>query len=102
MSFFRKIPLAIKYLFDGEIPFRKKLWVLFGLIYLISPIDLIPAPVLGLSIIDDLVLITFIINKMSSDLDKYKVTLERRKKEKDIKENIIENVDYDIKDDKTK
>jgi len=102
MSFFRKIPLAIKYLFDGEVPFRKKLWVLFGLIYFISPIDLIPAPVLGLSIIDDLVLITFIINKMSSDLDKYKINLERRKKEKDIKKDIIEDVDYDIKDDNPK
>jgi len=102
MSFFGKIPLAIKYLFDGEVPFRKKLWVLFGLIYFISPIDLIPAPVLGLSIIDDLVLITFIINKMSSDLDKYKINLERRKKEKDIKKDIIEDVDYDIKDDNPK
>lgn len=99
MSFLSKIPLSLKYLFDKEIPFRKKLWIIFGLVYFFSPIDLIPTPVLGLGVIDDFIIIAFIINKMSSDLDKYKLILQRREKEEDIKEDIVENVKYDIKDD---
>lgn len=98
MSFFKKIPLAIKYALDNDVPFYKKLWIIFGLFYLFSPIDLIPEPVLGFGFIDDIVILGFIISKMNSELDKYKVNLARKKKEENIKEKIIENVDYDIKD----
>ncbi len=99
MTFINKIPLAIKFLFDKEVPFRKKIWIILGLIYLISPIDIIPEPVLLLGIIDDITLMTLILSKLSSDLDKYIVEKEEKKNVKDIKGKIIENVEYDIEDD---
>ncbi|MTI66657.1 MAG: DUF1232 domain-containing protein [Firmicutes bacterium] len=99
MGYFRKIPLAFKYIFDGEVPFKNKIWIIFGLIYLVSPIDLIPEPVLGIGIVDDFVLITFILNKMSMELENYSYEKQRKKQENDIKGEVIEDVDYEIKDD---
>lgn len=43
----------------------------FGIIYLLSPIDLIPAPILGFSIIDDLVLWAIILSWLGEELDRY-------------------------------
>ena len=63
---------SIKYLFqDKTAPKRYKAVVILGLIYLISPIDLIPAPILGFSIIDDLVIWGFILNYLKEPLSKY-------------------------------
>ncbi|MTI48462.1 YkvA family protein [Sporosalibacterium faouarense] len=101
MSFFRKIPLAFKYLFDSQVPFRKKLPFIFGAIYFISPIDLAPeAILLHFGIIDDLTLLGFLISKLSKDLDGYIDERGEKKKDINIKGNVIENVEYDIKDDK--
>jgi len=99
MFFIKKIPIAINFLLDRDVPFRKKIWIILALVYTISPIDLIPDPVLGLGIIDDAVLITFVLNKLSSDLDKYVKDKERKEKEKEFKDKIIENVEYEIQDD---
>ena len=40
---------------DPNVPKRKKFLVIFGIIYLLMPIDLIPAPVLIFGFIDDIV-----------------------------------------------
>ena len=64
--------LAIKdLLLDPDVSKGKKLLVIFGIIYLFSPLDLIPAPVLGFSVIDDLVLWGFILTHLSDELDSY-------------------------------
>lgn len=69
---------SIKYLFqDKTAPKRYKLVVILGLIYLISPIDLIPAPILGFSIIDDLVIWGFILNYLKEPLSKYSQKYDR-------------------------
>ena len=38
---------------DKTVPLRKKLLILLGIVYLVSPIDLIPAPVLIFGLVDD-------------------------------------------------
>lgn len=66
---------AIKYfLKDPHVSKIKKFIIIFGIIYLVSPIDLIPAPVLGFSVIDDLALWGIILSYLSSELDKYEVS----------------------------
>ena len=53
---------AIKHFMkDKEVPLRKKIIIVAGTLYLLSPIDLIPAPILIFGAVDDLVLWTFII-----------------------------------------
>ncbi|MCG8484031.1 MAG: DUF1232 domain-containing protein, partial [Clostridia bacterium] len=56
---------------DKQVSLLKKILVLFGIVYLISPLDLIPFPVLGFSVVDDLVLWAFILFYLKEELDKY-------------------------------
>ncbi|WP_427339463.1 YkvA family protein [Caloranaerobacter sp. DY30410] len=90
MSFIKRASTAIKYLLDSNVPFSKKIWIILGLIYLISPIDLLPEPILGFGIIDDIVLILYILAKLAEDLDEY-INKENK---------IIENVEYEVKNEK--
>ncbi len=100
MSFLKKIPIAFTFLFDKDVPFKKKILLIIGIIYFALPIDFIPEPILLLGFIDDIAILAFVLTKLSSDLDEYIKNKEIKKKNKDIKGKIIENVEYDIKDDK--
>ncbi len=74
-----------------------KLWdkmkIILMLLYIISPIDLIPAPVFGFSIIDDLIILIFLFNIINKLLIKYNY----KESKSDInEEDIVENVTYEI------
>lgn len=61
----------------GKFPFPKRsfLWLIFFLVYAIIPFDLIPDPLiafLGLGAADDLLVLVFVLNKMSPDLEKFR------------------------------
>lgn len=100
MNFIRKILVAFKFLFDSKVALRRKIPILLGFLYFILPIDFIPDPVLGLGIIDDFVILSFIIHKLSEELDKYIINKEQEEKEKNFKDKIIEDVKYHVEDDK--
>lgn len=59
------------YLSDPRVPFIKKIWIYFVLIYFLSPIDLIPEPFLGFGLIDDAFILFFSLIKILNDLDEY-------------------------------
>lgn len=67
----KRIRSVKKFLLDPSVPKRKKLLIIFGIIYLIAPIDIIPEPVLGFGLIDDIILWLFILTYLSDELDKY-------------------------------
>lgn len=56
---------------DPNVPKRRKFLVIFGIMYLLMPIDLIPAPVLLFSVVDDAVLWLFILTHLKDELDSY-------------------------------
>ena len=56
---------------DPNVPKRKKFLIIFGIIYLLMPIDLIPAPVLIFGFVDDIVLWLFILTHLKDELDSY-------------------------------
>jgi len=85
----------LKFLFDKNIPLREKWWVIIPLIYILSPADLIPAPILGFSIVDDLVMLGFLLTKVYDKTKKY--YYENKKEENH--DDIIENVEYEINKD---
>ena len=62
----------IKMMKDKSAPKRYKAVVILGLIYLFSPVDLIPAPVLGLSIIDDISVWAAILSYLHKPVSAYK------------------------------
>lgn len=63
---------AIKFMMaDKSVPKRKKALIIFGIIYLLLPIDLIPPILFPIAWVDDLILWIFILWYLSSELDKY-------------------------------
>ncbi len=62
-----------------EVPIGSIVLIIIGLLYFVSPIDLI-LDFLPSGIIDDAVVLGFIIKQIISDLDKYKQWRERKNK----------------------
>ncbi len=63
---------AIKFMMaDKSVPKKKKALIIFGIVYIFFPIDLIPPIFFPLSLIDDALLWIFILWYLSSELDKY-------------------------------
>lgn len=88
---------------DREVPFRKKLLIVAGIIYLFLPLDLIP-PILGpFGFIDDIVLWLWIIWHLKDTLDQYwtgpsECDMSKEFKKKDIVEGVEFTVDQEDKD----
>ncbi|MCR1897774.1 DUF1232 domain-containing protein [Irregularibacter muris] len=91
----KKIKSLYKYILDQEVPFYKKLAIIFGFVYLLFPFDIIPDPILGLGLVDDIAVLVFIFNAFQGELDRYEKKANLKNKEKD---NIIEDIDYQVKD----
>ncbi|NDJ54850.1 MAG: DUF1232 domain-containing protein [Chloroflexi bacterium] len=63
-NLYRRGVLSLRLLFDGRVPFKTKLLPIVVIGYVLSPLDLIPLILTGpLGVIDDLVLITFAIDR---------------------------------------
>lgn len=85
---------------DKTVPMRKKALVIFGLVYLFLPVDLIPPVLFPFGFLDDLVLWLFIIWHLSDILDTYWMgekteDYSGKFKSKDLVENVSFNVDED-------
>ena len=91
-----RILFIIKFLFDKNILIREKWWMIIPVIYILSPADLIPEPVLGFGIVDDLVILGLLLTIVYDKIKKY--YFDNRNKDKDI----IENVEYEIDKDEEK
>lgn len=96
---FKRIKAIKFFMKDKEVPKRKKLIIVLGILFLISPINLMTIPVFGIGIIDDIILWSFIIYYLRDELDKYWLgekepppLVERELKGKDI----IDEVDYEV------
>jgi uncharacterized membrane protein YkvA (DUF1232 family) len=87
---------------DKEVPKRKKLIIILGILFLISPVNLITVPIFGLGLIDDIILWSFIIYYLRDELDKYWVGEAEGPslKDKELKgKDIIEDVDFEVEPD---
>lgn len=92
---------AIKFMMrDKEVPLRKKLLVVFGLVYLFLPVDLIPPVLFPIGFLDDLVLWLYILFSLKETLDKYWVgepEIDPKKKYRG--KTVIDEVSFEVKDD---
>lgn len=82
---------------DKDVPKRKKLLVILGIIYLFLPVDLIPPVIFPFGFLDDLVLWIWILWHLKDTLDQYWTG----ESEKDISKNfdkksIIEGVEFTV------
>ncbi|MDF2677171.1 MAG: hypothetical protein K0Q97_1489 [Bacillota bacterium] len=123
MNIISKLSLIFKFVFDKQIPLKHKWWILIPLIYILSPIDLIPAPIFGFSVVDDIVMIVYLLSVVNEKTTKYNYNQQDQseKKEqtkqgffnknnnkndynnkndnKETKEEIIEGVEYKVEKD---
>ena len=82
---------------DKTVPKSKKALVLFGLIYLVLPVDIIPPVLFPFGFLDDLVLWNWIIWHLKDTLDQYWVGEKTVDYSKDFKsENLVEGGDYKV------
>lgn len=97
LDVFKRIGTFFKYVLDKKVPFYKKIIIILGFLYLLLPFDIIPDPVLGLGIIDDITILIFIFNMYSNELNKYE---ENNVSKSPINDKIVKDVHYTVKDDK--
>ena len=73
-----KVILLIDYISDivngnyKDYNVKAFLYVVAAMIYLVSPIDVIPDFILGIGLTDDVAVILFVLREVSLELDKYK------------------------------
>ena len=94
-----RFSIIIKFLMDKNVPFKEKWWVIIPLIYILSPADLIPAPVIGFSIVDDAVMFVFLLTVVAEKTKKYYSENTDKGKDKEDIKNVVENVEYKIEKD---
>ena len=91
---------AIRFMMaDKTVPKRKKALIVFGIIYLFLPIDLIPPILFPIGWIDDFLLWLFILWYLSDELDRYWLgdkSVDLSKKYKDT----VNDVNYTVEEDK--
>ena len=84
---------------DKSVSFWKKLLIIFGIVYLISPIDIIPAPVFMFAWVDDFILWIWILWYLRDELDKYcKIEKSEYLSKKFYGKNIVEGVEYEVEE----
>lgn len=82
---------------DKTVPLRKKLLVVFGIVYLFLPVDVIPPVLFPFGFLDDIVLWVWIIWHLKDTLDEYwlgEATVDLSKEFKGKK--VVEDVDYTV------
>lgn len=93
---------AIRYLLkDKTVPLRKKALVVFGILYLISPVDLIPPVLFPIAALDDLILWVYILWHLKDELDAYWIGEKAEDLSKKFRDKtMVEGVEFDIEDDR--
>ena len=91
---------AIRFMMaDKTVRWYKKALIIFGIIYLFLPVDIIPPIIFPFGFIDDIIVWALILWYLSSELDKYWIG----EKPKDYSskyrsKNIVDDVEYDVDD----
>lgn len=97
--FFKRIGAIYYLLKDKTVPFHKKALVVFGIVYLFLPIDLIPPILFPFGFLDDLILWIYIIWSLKDQLDTYWMGDKNDDLSKKFKnKTIVEGVDFDVED----
>ncbi|MBQ5441340.1 MAG: DUF1232 domain-containing protein [Firmicutes bacterium] len=97
--FTRRLKAIVAMMKDKNVPKKKKALVIFGLIYLVLPVDLIPPVLFPFGFLDDLVLWIYIIWHLSDILDTYWMGEKAEDYSGSFKaENLVENVEFNVEE----
>ncbi len=92
---------AIRFMMaDKNVPKRKKALIIFGIIYIFLPIDLIPTVIFPVAWVDDLIVWVLILWYLSSELDKYWTGGKTKDFSKKYRgKTVVDDVEYEVDDD---
>ena len=95
---------AIFYLLkDKTVPLRKKLLVIFGIGYILCPVDLIPPILFPFAVVDDLIVMTYILFHLAEELDSYWIGEKKEDFSKKFRDKtFVEGVEFNVEDDSNK
>ena len=95
---------AIRFMMaDKTVPKRKKALIVFGIIYLFLPIDLIPPILFPIGWIDDFLLWLFILWYLPKELDSYWTGGKTKDFSKKYRgKNFVNDVEYEVKEESSK
>ncbi len=88
----KRIKLIIRYMKDRNVSVFKKLLIIGSLLYLIFPVDIVPDFLIGIGILDDITVLTFIWIALKSEIDAYG----NRKEAEEIKKARV--IPFEIRD----
>ncbi len=95
----KRIGAITSLLRDKTVPLRKKALVVFGLVYLFLPVDLIPPILFPFGFIDDLILWVYILWHLKDELDAYWLGEKSEDLSKKFRDKtIVEGVEFDVED----
>lgn len=83
------IPVAIKMIRSyikkeyTEVPIKSIVALISGMLYVLSPVDLIPDVVPGVGLLDDAAVLTFVLTKVHEDVKLYRAWLEGKENGKE-------------------
>ena len=90
---------AIKFMMkDKSVSWWKKGLIVFGIVYLVLPVDLIPPFIPVLGFLDDLFLWIFILWFLSKELDKYWYGDSKDLSKKYGGKKVVDDVEYEVDD----
>jgi len=84
----------LKLLSSREVSWKDKLPIIGLILYIVSPVDLIPYPILGYSIIDDLVVFVLLMKLVNRSIKKYSTTNNKGVDP----DHIVSDVEYEVDD----
>jgi uncharacterized membrane protein YkvA (DUF1232 family) len=88
----KRIKLTIQYIKDRNVSVFKKLLIIGSLLYLVFPVDIVPDFLIGIGILDDVTVLTFVWIALKSEIDDYG----NRKEAENIKKSRV--IPFEIRD----
>lgn len=97
----KRIAAISSLLRDKTVPFRKKALVIFGIVYLFLPVDLIPPVLFPFGFLDDLILWIYILWHLKDELDAYWMGEKKEDLSKNFRgKTFVEGVEFEVDDDR--
>ncbi len=85
---------------DKNVPLRKKLLVVLGFVYVLTPVDVLPVVLGPFAIVDDAVVVLWIITHLKDTLDQYWVGESEYDMSKDFKKkDLVDDVEFTVSED---
>lgn len=95
----KRIGALVYLLKDKTVPLRKKLLVIFGIVYLLTPVDLVPPILFPFAIVDDMIIWIYILWHLAEELDTYWIGEKKEDLSKKFRDKtFVEGVEFNVED----